>query len=90
MTYVQLAGGLHLLLLHGDGAEAPSSRVQVALHDDTLDLGDNTVIAAAEVGSGHQGDAQSDSLTLGGDDNNLIELLDSGLCRSVSEVTTSR
>jgi hypothetical protein len=44
-TYVEGTGLLHLLLLSCDWAHAPSPGVEIALHDNPLDLCNNTVVA---------------------------------------------
>lgn len=78
---VELAGGLELLLLQGDGAQTPAARVQVTLHDAALDLGDDTVVAGGELDGGHLSDTNGDSLTLGGHEDDLLVDLNAGLCR---------
>lgn len=76
MSYVKGARLLHLLLLSGDWAHAPPPRVQVALHDNTLDLSDNTVVAGRHLNSRHLRIGERNSLTLGGHENNLLVDLD--------------
>lgn len=44
-TYVESTSLLHLLLLGRNGTHAPPPGVEVALHNHTLDLGNDTVIA---------------------------------------------
>lgn len=71
-TYVECASLLHLLLLGGNRSHAPSPGVQVALHDDTLDLGNNAVVARCHLDGGHLCVGKGDSLTLGGHEDNLL------------------
>jgi len=76
---VELAGGLEGLLLLGEGSELPLALIDVAFHDDTLCLGDDTVIAGGNGRGGHLSDGNSDGLTLGGDEHDLLADLDAGL-----------
>lgn len=50
----------------------PSPWVQIALHDDTLDLGNNAMVARRHLNSRHLGVGKSNSLTLGGHQNDLL------------------
>lgn len=76
---VELAVSLELLLLKGNRAETPSAGVEVALHDATLDLGNNTVVTGGHLNGGHLGNTQSDGLTLGGHEDNLLVVLNGSL-----------
>lgn len=69
---VKLAIRLQLLLLNGSRAETPAAGVKVALHDAALDLGDDAVVAGRHLDSAHLRNTNSNSLTLGGDENNLL------------------
>jgi hypothetical protein len=74
-TYVECASLLHLLLLGSNWAHSPAPGVQVALHDDTLDLGNDAVIARCHLNSGHLCVGEGDGLTLGGhEDDFLVDL----------------
>jgi hypothetical protein len=75
-TYVEGTGLLHLLLLSGNRSHAPSPGVEVALHDDTLDLGYNTVVARRHLNGRHLRVCERNRLTLGGHENNLLVDLD--------------
>jgi hypothetical protein len=76
VTYVECASLLHLLLLGGNRAHAPSPGVQVALHNDTLDLSDNAMVTRCHLDGGHLGVGKGDGLTLGGHEDNLLVDLD--------------
>ena len=69
---VKLARLLHLLLGGGGRAQAPAAGVEVALHDATLDLGNNTVVARRHLDGGHLSNTDGNGLTLGGDEDNLL------------------
>ena len=69
---VELARLLHLLLGGGGRAQSPAAGVEVTLHDATLDLGNNTVVARGHLDGGHLSDTDGNSLTLGGDENDLL------------------
>jgi hypothetical protein len=45
ITYVKSASLLHLLLLSGNWAHTPPPGVKVTLHNDALNLSNNTVVA---------------------------------------------
>ena len=77
MSYVEGACLLHLLLLSGDWAHAPPPRVEVALHNDTLDLCNNTVVARRHLNGRHLRVGESNGLTLSGHENDLLVDLDS-------------
>lgn len=77
---VELAISLELLLLLGDGAKTPAAGVQIALHDATLDLGNDTVVARGHLDGRHLGVGKGNSLTLGGHQNNLLVVLNTSLC----------
>mmetsp|Transcript_21948 Transcript_21948/g.51874 ORF Transcript_21948/g.51874 Transcript_21948/m.51874 type:complete len:409 (+) Transcript_21948:429-1655(+) len=68
---VQLPLNNHLLLRLGLRTEPPSPGVGVALHDDSLDLGDDAMVAGGHHGRRHLRDAEADCLALGGDHDNL-------------------
>jgi len=55
------------------------SWVEVTVHDASLDLGDNTMIAGREVDSRHHGNTDSDGFALGGHEDNLLIDLDVSL-----------
>lgn len=76
---VKGTGRLHLLLLKSSGAESPAAGVEVTLHDATLDLGNNTVVAGGEFDGGHLSDTDGDGLTLGGHKDDLLVALNAGL-----------
>lgn len=76
---VELAISLHLLLLKSDWAHSPSSWIEIALHNATLDLGDDSVVASGELDGGHLSNTKSNSLTLGGHEDNLVVDLNTGL-----------
>lgn len=78
-TYIESSSSLHLLLLKGSRSQAPAAGVEVTLHDATLDLGNNAVVAGGELDSGHLSDTNGDSLTLGGHEDNLLVALNTGL-----------
>lgn len=61
-----------VLLLGGSGSESPLSGISTSVHDDSLGLGDNTVIAGSDIGGSHLGNSQSNSFTLGGDQNDFL------------------
>src|SRR5947207_2335948 len=44
-THIKLATALHFLLLHRHGTQTPATRIKIPLHNDTLNLGHNTMIA---------------------------------------------
>jgi len=69
---VELAGLLHLLLGGGGRAQSPAAGVEVTLHDATLDLGNDTVVARGHLDGGHLGNTDGNGLTLSGDENNLL------------------
>ena len=72
---VELLGGDHLLLLKSMRTETPRLGIHVTIHNDTLDLGNNTVIASGHDGGGHLSDGESNGLTLGGhDDNKVVDI----------------
>jgi hypothetical protein len=71
-TYVEGTGLLHLLLLGRNRSHSPSPGVKVALHDDTLDLGDDTVVARRHLNGRHLRVCERNRLTLGGHENNLL------------------
>jgi hypothetical protein len=62
--------------LGGSGAESPSSGVGFSVHDDSLGLGNNTVVARIYIGGRHLGDGDSDGFTLGGDQDDFLSDLD--------------
>ena len=78
-TYIESSSRLHLLLLKGSGSQAPAAGVEVTLHDATLNLGNNAVVAGSELDSGHLSDTNGNSLTLGGHEDNLLVALNTGL-----------
>lgn len=78
-TYIQLASRLELLLLDSNGSKTPAAGVEVTLHDAALDLGDDTVVAGGKLDSGHLGDTNSNSFTLGGHEDNFLVDLNTGL-----------
>ena len=53
-------------------SKAPLPGVGVSLHDDTLDLGNDTVITGRHGGSRHHGDGQADGLALGSHNHDLL------------------
>ena len=61
------------------GSQAPPPGVGVTVHDNPLDLGDDSVVARGHLGGGHLGDGEGDGLTLGGDEDDLLVELDGGL-----------
>jgi hypothetical protein len=71
-TYVKGAGLLHLLLLRSNWAHAPSPGVEIALHDNTLNLCNNTVVTRRHLNGGHLRIGECDGLALGGHQNNLL------------------
>lgn len=75
-SYIKGACLLHLLLLSGDWAHAPPPGVKVALHDDTLNLSNNTMIASGHLDSRHLRIGERNGLTLGGHEDNLLVDLD--------------
>jgi hypothetical protein len=76
VSYVKGACLLHLLLLSSDRAHAPPPGVEVTLHDDTLDLSNNTVVACGHLDGRHLCVGERNGLTLGGHENNLLVDLD--------------
>jgi hypothetical protein len=83
---VELAISLELLLLKSNGAKSPSAGVKVALHDATLDLGNNAVVAGGHLDGRHLSNTQSNGLTLGGHEDNLLVVLNGGLCNGISDL----
>lgn len=53
-------------------SHAPLAGVDVTLHNDALDLGDNAVVASGHNGRRHLSNGQANGLTLGRTDNNLL------------------
>lgn len=78
-THVQLPGGLELLLLQSYRTQTPSAGVEVTLHDTTLDLGNNTVVAGGQLDGRHLGDTDGNRLTLGSHEDNLLMSVNAGL-----------
>ena len=70
---------LQVSLFLGEGTKLPLLLVNVAVQDDTLGAGDNTVVASSDGRSCHLGNGESDSFALGGDENDLLANLDVGL-----------
>ena len=62
-----------------DGTKTPLSGISVSLHDDTLDLGDDAVIARGHDSGGHLSDGERDSLALRGHDGDMLADLDAVL-----------
>jgi hypothetical protein len=60
------------LLLRRSGTQSPSSGVGFTIHDDSLGLGNTSVVAGSYISGGHLGNSNSDSFTLGGDQNNFL------------------
>ena len=50
------------------------------VHDATLDLCDDSVVAGRELDGGHLGDSDGDGLSLGGHENDLLVELNVGFC----------
>ena len=67
------------LLLGSSRAESPLSGISASVHDNSLGLGDDTVVTTSDIGSGHLSNSQGDSFTLGGDQNDLLSNLWNGL-----------
>lgn len=63
-------------LAESSGSEAPAFRVEFSVHDDSLGLGDDSVIAGSELGGGHLSDRNSDGLTLCRDEDDFLADLD--------------
>jgi hypothetical protein len=76
---IELARLLHLLLGGGGRAQAPATGVEVTLHNATLDLGNDTVVARGHLDGRHLGDTDGDGLTLGGNENDLLVDINAGL-----------
>jgi hypothetical protein len=76
LTHIQSAILLHLLFLYSNWTHAPSSRVQVALHNDSLDSGDHAVVAGRHLDGRHLSVRERNSLALGGDEDDLFVELD--------------
>lgn len=77
VPYVEGARLLHLLLLSSDRAHAPPPGVEVALHDDALDLSHNAVVTRRHLDSRHLRIGERNGLTLGRHEHNLLVDLDS-------------
>lgn len=67
------------LLSHGSGSLSPGSWVEVSIHDDSLGLADDSVVAGGDLGGGHLGDGEGDGLSLGGDDDDILVEFDVGI-----------
>ena len=53
-------------------SQAPLSGVGVSLHDDSLDLGHDSVVARGHRGRRHHRDGQADGLALGSHNHDLL------------------
>lgn len=76
---IELAFLNESLLLLGVRTESPLLRVLVSIHDNSLDLGDTSVIASRDESGGHLGDTDGDGLSLSGHDDNFLSDLDTVL-----------
>lgn len=76
---VQLAGGLQVLLLLGEGAKLPLALVDIAVHDHALGARNDAVVASRDGRGGHRSDGDRDGFSLGGDEDDLAADFDAGL-----------
>ena len=76
---VQFALSLQLRFLNGKRTEFPLLVVSVSVQDDTLRAADLAVVAGGDGARSHDSDGQGNSLTLRGDEDDLLLNLDVGL-----------
>ena len=59
--------------------KTPLARIGVTFHDDTLELGNHTVVARSHDGCCHLGDGEGNGFTLGAYQYHLVVCVDGGL-----------